>query len=278
MLNETFAYTNTDLLYGFAGELLHEFIADLEEAIILQTTTLDVYPINNLAGSPAMHRALSEANLEFLDAECRMNFRFEALARLRSHGYNPISGYGFAAADRRRSPDDDPVQHSPKFLYHDLLYGYHDDEILGYGASATSQFQGFNLHNYRDRKAYVAELLGNRSLPQITFGGIRAPERGIVTFPLRGQLDTKRIPWQQAPEETLAALASSIEGGLVVDEGAGFRLTEAGWVFYVNLMYYLMPTPGRRWLSRFIADQERQGRRCGNTYLPGQGVRNSASG
>ena len=28
------------------------------------------------------------------------------------------------------------VQHRSKFLYHDILYGYHDDEIIGYGSSS----------------------------------------------------------------------------------------------------------------------------------------------
>ncbi|WP_342710045.1 hypothetical protein AAFG13_37640 [Bradyrhizobium sp. B124] len=156
----------------------------------------------------------------------------------RKLGYAPISGYGFAIADASRTTGG-PVQHSPKFLYHDLIYGYQDDEIIGYGSSALSHFRRFNLQNISTRKAHVRELLVNRELPHAAFGPFNAPERGIVSFPFRGELEKERIAWNAIPKETAAALKDAIDADLITDQGSTYALTEAGWLFYVNLMYLL---------------------------------------
>jgi len=44
-------------------------------------------------------------------------------------------------------------------------------------------------------------------------------------------------------------------------------LNHAGWLFYVNLMYYFMPNVGKEWISDTIDKQEQKGRRCGSTEL-----------
>lgn len=143
LITSVFDYTNADLLYGMAGQELGELDDDLAAITDLKTTTVDVYPINNLSATSAMHRAIRQAGLGYLPEATRVHFRMHAEERLRELGYSPISGYGFARTDNRAGVAG-PVQQSPTFLYHDLVYGYDDDEIIGYGSSAMSRSPGIN--------------------------------------------------------------------------------------------------------------------------------------
>jgi oxygen-independent coproporphyrinogen-3 oxidase len=126
---------------------------------------------------------------------------------------------------------------------------------------------GFNMYNFADRHKYMDEVLKNKVLPHLSFGPTAAPERGIVSFPYRGGLQKSRVPWDRVPDETLIALQKALEGGLIVDQGERYALTKVGWLFYVNLMYYFMPSSGKQCLSARIERQEREGRSCGNTDL-----------
>lgn len=271
LLGKSFNYTNADLLYGMAGQTIEEVYQDLVSIVSLETTTIDIYPINNLSASNRMHRNIKNSKLDYLPASVRLDYRVQLGAWLREFGYAPISGYGFARASKQVSRWDGPVQHSPKFLYHDLVYGYHDDEIIGYGASAFSLLQGYNLYNFSSRNKYIRAVMLDRRLPQQCFGEISSPERGIVLFPFRGELDKSKVPWARVPEETLISLQAAINADLVVDCKDHYELTNLGWVFYVNLMYYLMPVAGKEWISKKILQLESMGRRCGDPQLNGLG-------
>jgi coproporphyrinogen III oxidase-like Fe-S oxidoreductase len=267
MLNGSFGYTNCDLLYGMAGQTRDEVQEDLLSITSLNTTSVDIYPINNLSASNGMHRSIRESSQHYLSAAERVRFRALLERALRDMGYAPISGYGFARAEKINTCADDPVQHSPKFLYHDLVYGHHDDEIIGYGSSALSRLRDYNVHNFSNRARYVRALLGERRLPQLCFGEIASPERGIVSFPFRGELKKAKVPWNFVPEDTLIALQDLVEAKLVVDKGDTYVLSHLGWLFYVNAMFYLMPRAGKEWISRKIEQSESRGRRCGDPSL-----------
>jgi anaerobilin synthase len=268
LLNSMFPYTNVDLLYGLAGQDLAEFGSDIQAAVSLRTTTIDVYPINNLTAPRGMHLATARAGLEPLPESTRVQFRIFLAQLFQDLGYRAISGYSFAVAGKTGVGGAlDVLQHEPKFLYHDLVYGYHDDEVIGYGSSAITQMQGFNIFNFAKRQAYIKEILTNRTLPHLCFGPIAAPERGIVSFPYRGALQKSRIVWGRVPDETLAALEEAVDAGLVLDRCGEYALTKVGWLFYVNLMYYLMPSSGKRCISERIELQELDGPMSGNTDL-----------
>jgi oxygen-independent coproporphyrinogen-3 oxidase len=267
LLTAMFPYTNVDLLYGMAGQNAGGLRNDLMAAVNLRTTTIDVYPINNLAASRSMHAAMAGAKLTLLPATSRVQFRLYLDDWFRELGYAPISGYGYAVAGDAGNEQPGPVQNVRKFLYHDIFYGYDDDEILGYGSSALSQMPGFNLYNLDNRRAYVSELVEKRELPHLCFGPIAAPERGVVSFPYRGTLEKSRIEWDKVPDDTLMALRRALDAELIADHGENYGLTKVGWLFYVNLMYYLMPEPGKEWISGLIERQQQLGRSCENTAL-----------
>jgi coproporphyrinogen III oxidase-like Fe-S oxidoreductase len=274
LLTNTFSYTNVDLLYGLAGQDLNQVEQDVIAAVKLGTTTIDVYPINNFSASRSMHLKMEQAGLKPLSEKERVEFRIFIRKLFRELGYRPISGYGFSKAEKVEKDNNNPVQDYPKFLYHDLVYGYQDDAIIGYGSSALSHFPGFNLQNYGNRKTYVRELLIDRELPHVAFGPLDAPERGVVTFPFRGVLEKEKIAWCKIPSETIVALESALNAKLVTDRGGTYVLTEVGWLFYVNLMYHFMPTAGKEWIVDKMAQLGRHSTSFNDTDLSGldQGI------
>lgn len=264
LINSMFLYTNVDMLYGMAGQNFEQVLADVLAITSLKTTTIDVYPINNLSAMPAMHMEMSRAGLKLLPEATRVQFRIYIEQVLQDLGYAAISGYGFA---KKSHSETGVVQHSPKFLYHDLIYGYYGDEIIGYGSSSFSQLPGFNIYNYANRRSYTEEILSNQKLPHLSFGPIRAPERGIVTFPFRGVLEKSKIPWEEVPKETMHALLEALDAELIAEQDDAYTLTRAGWIFYVNLMYYFMPSTSKRWIADEIERQTKAGKRSGDTSL-----------
>lgn len=261
---ELFAYSNVDIIYGIAGQRREDAIGDAEAAIVLGTTTIDFYPLNNLAAQARMHRRLAVQGHGPLDAIERREQRRAIDAHMRAAGYARINGYGYT-----RQPDAAPG-HSrarPRFLYHDILYGHHDDAVIGYGAGAVSPLPGFNVLNAADRRDYSSCILDADTLPMAAYRTDGAPEKGIVTFPYRGRLDKTRVPWDSVPDETMSALAALKEARLIAETPSSLDLTEIGWLYYVNAMYLLMPEAGRQWISERIALRAAGGRVYEDTSL-----------
>jgi oxygen-independent coproporphyrinogen-3 oxidase len=264
LVNGMFPYTNVDILYGLAGQNEDELLHDAESAMRLRTTTVDFYPINNLTAPRMMHKELKKSGLVYLPASTRLQYRMHLDDLLRSHGYAPINGYSYSKANET---DGAVVQHAPKFLYHDLVYGYHNDEVIGYGSSAISQMMGFNLHNNPDRRKYVVQILEDRTLPHEAFGPLACPERGVVLFPFRGVLEKARISWDRLPLDTWIAFQKAIEAELVIERDDRYELSRLGWLFYVNLMYCLMPERGKNLVTTNMEKLQDAGRSCGETDL-----------
>src|ERR1700741_2372501 len=263
MANDMFAYTNVDMIYGMAGQRPEDLSHDISEALDLETTTIDFYPLNNLAAQVRMHKQVHTLGLRHLSASQRMQYRRDIDQQLRAHGYHAINGYGYS---RSEGLNQEPIQNRPRFQYHDIIYGYHDDAMLGYGASALTQVPGYNVYNHPDRDEYVSRVRAG-AIPWEACGLGDCYEKGVVTFPYRGTLDKSRIPWERVPDETLAALEQAVTAGLIIAENDAYKVTASGWLFYVNLMYYLMPSKGKRWVSDRIAAQMGNGRECEETEL-----------
>jgi oxygen-independent coproporphyrinogen-3 oxidase len=182
LLNEAFPYTNVDLMYGFAGQ--RQVTRDLTEIVRLQTTTIDTYPINNLSTQRSLHRAFTHSGFGVLSARSRLNYRIGIDWYLRDRRYVAINGYSYAKADDNSLGIGRVLQHSPKFIYHDVLYGYEDDEIIGYGSSASSRIANSNLFNFSNRRAYAREILVDQALPHAVCAPAPAEERGSRDLPL----------------------------------------------------------------------------------------------
>jgi len=262
--NELFPYTNIDMIYGIAGQRVEDVIRDADSAIQLATTTIDFYMLNNLAAQAKMHRSLNDQGLQRPTAAERLEQRRQLAQHMVSRGYARINGYSYAV---KRGAKEELIQPTPRFLYHDILYGYHDDVVVGYGASALTRVHGYNFQNISGRQEYSSWLRGRSILPSIAYRVGDCTEKGVVGFPFRGALVKSRIPWATVPQDTLDRLDQLIRAGLVTEHPDTFGLTETGWLFYVNLMYFLMPKHSQLWLSDEVAARIAAGHECENTEL-----------
>ncbi len=244
--NDVFEYTNVDMIYGQAGQTVADVLEDAAEAMALHTTSVDFYPMNNLAAQVRMHRSFN--NLGFLkpNATERMKQRSEIANYMLANGYHRINGYSYAKKDLNNTL---LIQRKPNFLYHDILYGFSNDAILGYGASAHSQLPTMNLYNTLRRNDYVKYITTHQQLP-LEMRAVATPtEKGIVTFPYRGYISHADFAKELPSDKTIALMKDFETAGLLTSTDDSYLLTESGWLYYVNMMYLLMPEKGKKWLS-----------------------------
>jgi coproporphyrinogen III oxidase-like Fe-S oxidoreductase len=259
-----FPYTNIDMIYGMAGQSIDDVLADAETALSLDTTTIDFYPLNNVAAQPRLHRTFSEHNMPRLTATERLEQRRAIAKYMVSLGYRRINGYGFA---KKLRSSQQLIQDRPNFLYHDILYGYVDDAVIGYGAGAITLTPNFNFYNLHRRHEYV-DWLKHRTIPPFSaYPTNSCLGKGVVTFPYRGNLRKARIRWPEIEAETARALSDLVGASLITETADSYEVTETGWLYYVNMMYYLMPTVEKKWLSTRITSQVLAGHECEATDL-----------
>lgn len=263
-LTEAFPYVNADIIYGMPGQSLDELLSDTEMALQLGTTTVDFYLLNNMAASVKLHRSARDAGLQSLPATTRIAYRLFLDEYLRSRGYAPINGYSYA---RDPGPSRQLLLSTPTFLYHDIVYGYADEEVIGFGSGSFTYLRGVKSYNLPERERYTAAFLEGGEAPVVAFRGGDCPEKGLVYFPYRGSLLKDRIDWDRIPRETAEACRQACDAGLMEDDGGRYVLSKAGWLFYVNLMYFLMPENGRQWLSTRIDQRIKEGREPDVTRL-----------
>lgn len=133
-------------------------------------------------------------------------------------------------------------------------------------ACSPGRVPGYNFY-VGGRQKYVYTVVHDGILPSIAYRVGKRAEKGVVSFPYRGVLVKSRVPWLFVSHETIHALQQLINADLVVENPNTFEVTEEGWLFYVNLMYFLMPNDAKRWLCSEIAARIAAGRECENTEL-----------
>ncbi|MDT9721099.1 radical SAM protein [Paenibacillus sp. ClWae2A] len=260
MAMDIFSYVNVDMIFGLAGQSLDDLLKEADQAMSLNTTTIDFYPLNYMSASLKMHRLFKENHLQPLSPATKISYRMFLDEYMRAKGYIPINGYSYTL-DRKSHSQRVLIDRDPIFKYHDLLYGYETDEVIGFGASAVTQTLHFSSYNSNTLKIYMEEMyLDPLQLSPLTLGNKECPEKGIVYFPYRGVLDKSRIDWERVPSETLEALSLAVAEGLVEETDDQYELTPAGWLSYVNLVYYLTPDSGKRWLNERIEQRIAEGR------------------
>lgn len=262
---EIIGYVNVDMIYGMAGQTVEELIEDAEHAMALGTKTVDFYPLNNMAASMKMHREMRKQSLPQLSMMTKVSHRMFLDEYMRARGYVAINGYAYtkkpAEVTGRVSIHPDPV-----FMYHDVAYGHEEDEVIAFGAGAYTQAQGFLMTNVANLDQYF-KALDEGELPTQAYEIEACPEKGIIYFPYRGSLEKDRIDWDRIPTEVKQRFDEVVAGGFVVEYEDRYLLAQPGWLFYVNLIYYLMPEKGRTIISNYIEGRIEDGREPDRTEL-----------
>lgn len=263
---EIIGYVNVDMIYGMAGQTVEELIEDAEHAMALGTKTVDFYPLNNMAASMKMHREMNKQELKPLSMMTKVGYRMFLDEYMRARGYVPNNGYGYT-----KKPDTlterVAIHPDPVFMYHDVAYGYEEDEVVAFGAGGSSQARGILMRNPPSLDNYFETLLIKGELPTVAYEIESCPEKGIVNFPYRGELEKDRIDWARVPDEVKQRFDELLAAGLAEDRGDRYVLTQSGWLFYVNMIYYLMPEHGRAGISEYIETRVEDGREPDQTEL-----------
>jgi coproporphyrinogen III oxidase-like Fe-S oxidoreductase len=252
MLGRYFPYRSFDILYGMHGQTMDELAGDVQQAIALGTETCEFYPVNHLATQNALHAGYQAAGLRplhYVEKMVMTNFIGQCM---RAASFKPYCGYGYV---RLPDPELEPDFISNRYsnLYHEHCEGYYDNDLVGFGSSGISQTLDVTIMNDPNRSSYIKNLADG----DIKVSVIRADhipyERGVVLgLPYHGSIRKDRIPWQKIDPVIISTLAELVSEGLVEERADEFVITELGWTWYVNMMYYLSPDSERKQLDEWV--------------------------
>ncbi|VVD96369.1 coproporphyrinogen-III oxidase family protein [Pandoraea soli] len=259
-LTSRFPHQSFDLLYGMSGTDEDMLLRDLEQAVAMRTTNIDVYPIDNVMTQVTLHRKIAKAGYSPTSAARKFSMRLLADEFMRHAGFSPHNGHGYV---RGRCSPDTVVSAEYSFVYHEHVYGYDDCDLLGFGVNAISAVFGHVMTNTHSRAIYH-QTLGQGQLPTAVSEHEPALDYArplILRLPYHGAVEKRLVDLSKVPEDVCDRLRRLIEAGLVDDAAESYRLTRLGWHWYVNMMVYLMPSRERAMLNRLVVTQLAPGER-----------------
>lgn len=264
-LKGIFPHVSCDILYGLHGQSGEELAADLDAAAALGLDNLDIYPLNIFVVQKKLHRIYRAAALPPLAGRTKLYMMQAVRAMMRAKGYLPHNGHGFVKVARSEIDADPVVTRSYAFRYHQHVYGPDEDEFIGLGNSALSYIAGVSIANTQSRERYVAALSQGAPVPvQVTHHSpaVNAAKIVAIGLPYLGAVPLARVRWSELPADTADLIEELIDHGLVERTAFELRLTHEGWLWYVNIMYYLAPREERAALAGLIM------RDAAGPYLP----------
>lgn len=259
LFRKYFTGTSFDILYGMHGQTMDEFASDIQQAIELGTVSCEFYPINHLVTSNALHGGYRGKGLQPLHYVEKMGMTVFLNHYMRASGFKLFNGHGYA---RLPGPDRDARFVSQRYYsnkYHEYCWPNWDDDLVGFGSSAVTQSLDWTIMNDESRTSYIKKLNDNDSIKVKVTRADHVPyERGLVlTLPYHGSIRKDRIPWDKVDTGVTAKLAELVDEGMFTETRDEYLITELGWTWYVNMMYYLSPPGDQQVLDDFVASLDR---------------------
>lgn len=255
-----FPFQSFDLLYGMNGQDEGEIVEDLERAVALGTTNIDIYPIDNVMTQVTLHREIEKLNTPRTSATRKFTMNLLVDQAMRHSGFMPHNGHGYY----RCTTDDAVVTDKYSFVYHESVYGYQTHDLMGFGTNAISSTFGHVLTNERNREKY-ARAIASGAIPQHCSRHDTALDFArplVLRLPYHGVAEKAHMLLDEVPSECIARLRQLEDEGLIEQGRDKFSLTKLGWYWYVNVMYFLMPKPDQQVQNRIIhAQLKDKGRR-----------------
>ncbi|WP_150576672.1 coproporphyrinogen III oxidase [Pandoraea aquatica] len=236
-------------------------MSDLEQAVALGTSNIDVYPIDNVMTQVTLHRKLAEAGYLPTSASRKFSMRVLADEFLRHAGFAPHNGHGYVRGTCSR---DTVISDQYSFVYHEHVYGYDDCDLMGFGVNAVSATFGHFMTNTHSRSMYH-EVLARGDLPVVIGEHDTTLDHArpiILRLPYHGTIEKQRVDFARVPEDVVERLHGLIQAGFVRESARTYDLTRLGWHWYVNMMVYLMPKRERAVLNRLVVSQLAPGERA----------------
>ncbi|MEU6182729.1 radical SAM protein [Streptomyces coeruleorubidus] len=260
LLGEYFDYRSFDILYGMHGQTTAEFAEDIQKAVDLGTESCEFYPINHLVTQNALHTGYQSKGLKALSYVDKMGLTVFANHYLRNSGLRLYNGHGYARHPDPAS-DTDFISRRYSNKYHEYCWAHWDDDLIGFGASSTTQCLDWTIMNDESRTSYIKNLLDHDDLKVKVTRAEHVPyERGLVlALPYHGHIDKNRILWDRIPGEVKDRFGELLGAGMFEERPDGYAITELGWTWYVNMMYYMSPAADRKILDEFVEARSKNG-------------------
>ncbi|WP_375664112.1 MULTISPECIES: hypothetical protein [unclassified Bartonella] len=147
-----------DLLYGMHSQQAEELLYDLKQASELHPETINLYAINNLAITSQLHKSYVPKGLKSSSLQHRQMLRLFSDIVMRSCCYAPCNGHSYIKIANNTPLTLAKTSSANYFRYHKYLYGYHDDYVVGFGASALSILGSLVTRANPSRSGYITDI------------------------------------------------------------------------------------------------------------------------
>lgn len=269
LLKSVFPYVSCDMLYGLHGQTADELFSDIDLATSLGLNNIDFYPLNIFVIQKKLHRNYKQNRQSPLSGLTK--FYMTKLLRdlMRIKGFLPHNGHGYVRVTPEEIAENPVVTRSYAFKYHQSVYGGYDDEFIGIGNSALSYIGGATIANELSRERYVKDLLSEKSFSVDVVDHpphVNAAKIVAIGLPYLGGIQRDRIFWNDLNEVTEPRLAELTAHGLIEQDENEIRLTHDGWLWYVNLMFYLAPREEQAAIAAMVLDEAKE------AFLPSETV------
>ncbi len=254
ILNANFKYVLFDILYGMNGQDEEEIIKDLEMAVSLGTSNIDIYPIDNVVTQVKLHKAIKNRGLGFTTATRKFSMNMLIDAYMRSKGFMPHNGHGYI---RTPNVTSDIVTDEYSFVYHEHVYGYSDFDLHGFGVNAVTSIREHVITNFSNRNAYITAVNSEKMPANVSKHSPILDEIKpiILRLPYHGLVNKSLIKMDFVPKSIFSKLDILLSNDLIVENNDSWQLTKLGWYWYINIMFWLMPEEDQRILKAFIAEK-----------------------
>ncbi|MDX3630110.1 MULTISPECIES: coproporphyrinogen-III oxidase family protein [Streptomyces] len=259
LLRRYFDYTSFDIIYGMHGQTIEQFSREIQSAVDLGTETIEFYPITNVVTQASLHHGYVRNSLAPLSFMNKMAMSIYLNQYIRASGFQQHNGNGFYRIPDGEQPDPNFISRDYTNLYNSFFWSHSDDDLIGFGNSSISQTGAYTIMNDENRATYTRNLLDKSDFKiNVTQAdGIPYEKSLVFRLPFFGWVPKSRLEWERIPQEFKDKLGNLIAEGLVVEEAEEFRITELGWYWYVNMMYYMSPASDQKILDDFVALKSR---------------------
>lgn len=254
LLRAHFDHVLCDIMYGMNGSSERQTLADIDKAVELGLSNIDIYPINNAATSVKLHKQIRAHFPEVMPAMRKLNMKFMIDAHLRQHGYVPYNGHGYV---RRPGATTPLITDDYSFIYHEHVYGYADHDLLGFGVGAISSVAGNVITNTSLREKYTQKMSEGECLCQVSQHDpvLDAVKPLVLRLAYHGSVDKRLVDMPRMPQGLMTRLEALIDAELVVEQQHHYRLTRLGWLWYSNIMFYLIPESEQNILRQLVFER-----------------------
>ncbi|MCY1428939.1 putative heme utilization radical SAM enzyme HutW [compost metagenome] len=250
----TFEHVLCDILYGMNGSTETQTLLDIDKAIELGVSNIDIYPINNVVTSVKLHKQIKDNFDGVFAAMRKLNMKLMIDEHMRQKGFAPYNGHGYV---RRATSNSTLIAQDYSFVYHEHVYGYADHDLLGFGVGAISSVAENVITNTSLREQYINKMNDGDYFCQVSRHAemLDVVKPVVLRLPYHGKIDKAKFSMASMPQGLLDKFYSLVDSGLIYETDSAFELTKLGWLWYSNIMFYLMPEGEQNILKKIVFEK-----------------------